>query len=276
MSSFFGKKKTSTTSSKKKVNDEYSFTLNDINVAKIDKDFNMNSINNISNNKSGSDDLIFDIDEGTSLEQLGISSLSHQPTTTIIPKEKTKLHTFVTMNQHLENKKLPIKTDIPCFGCHRKFDTVPLGVPIEYHPSVYISKSDPTKTKKITISEREKLNKEDQENTILQKEYFDVDGIVCSFNCILSIIENNDSPLYKNTEILIPKLYKMIFGEYPDTKIIKAPSWKLRTQYGGTLTDHEFVCNLQTIKYTDTDQIKKANRLMNPVGRIFKVEEIDR
>ena len=264
MSTFFGKK------SQAKKKDDFTFTLNDIDVAKIDKDFNMNEMRNIETH-----DIVFDTDDNkTSLKKLGISSLRHEPITTIIPKEKTKLHTFITMTDLASKKEMPQSTNIPCFNCRRHFTTCPLGIPIEYHPSVYKSKNDPSKIKKLTINERQKLEV-DKTNDIEVLEYFDTDGIVCSFNCIVGFIDDNPSPLYKKTPSLIPKMYRMIFGKYPTEAIIKSPSWRLREEYGGVLSDEEFVANLQTLVFTDLNQIQKVLRRMKQVGRLFKVTEVE-
>lgn len=267
--SFFDNKKKQ---NKKKDNEDLSFTLRNIDLTKIDKEFNMNDMKNI----GISSDLVFDeVNEGTSLEKLGISSLKREPITTIVQKEKTKLQTFITMIGYNNGVKLPLKPSIPCFGCHRIFTTVQLGIPIDYHPSIYHSKNDYTKIKNITVNERQKLQT-DVSNNIDVMEYFDTDGIVCSFNCMISVIEDNPSPLYKKTPSLIPKMYKMIFGEYPKEKIIKSPNWRLREEYGGPLSDEEFVANLQTIQFTDMHQVDKTLKIMNTVGRVFKVYDINR
>ena len=265
MTFFSGKK---STTKKKAGSEELTFTLKNIDVAKIDKNF-MNEMKTLETT-----DLIFDIDDekGTSLEKLGISSLKKEPMTTIVEKEKIKLQTFTTMIDYTTKKRLPSKTDIPCFGCHRKFSTIPIGVPIEYHPSVYTSKNDSSRSRNITISERQELEKDDS-NSIKVLEYFDTDGVVCSFNCIYSVIDD-DNPLYKKTRSLVPMMYKSIFGTYPKEKILKSPSWRLREEYGGPLTDEEFVANLQTIQFTDMNQVSRVLNSMNPVGRVFKVSEV--
>jgi hypothetical protein len=269
MSTFFESKK----KGKKKANDEYNIILQNIDIAKIDKDFNIIDIKNIND----SSELIFDVDEKnntSSLEKLGIFSLKKQPIITIISKEKTNLKTFITMEDYKSKKKLPITTTIPCFGCHRKFSTIPIGIPLEYHPSIYLSKNDSTKIKKLTLNERKKLG-ENTNNDIDILEYFDTDGIVCSFNCIFSAIEDNPSPLYKKTQSLVPQLYKIIFGHYPKEKIIRSPSWKLREEYGGILTDEEFVKNLQMLKIVDMNQVDKIMKSMIPCSRVFKVLELE-
>jgi len=268
VNSFFGQSGIKKTG-KKKV-EELTFTLKNINMAKIDKDFNMEAMKNLGDNC----DLIFETDEGTSLEKLGISSLKKEPIITVFSKEKTKLQTYTTMIDIMSKKELPISTNVPCFGCRRKYKTQPIGIPIKYYPSIYISKNDETKTKKLTVNDRKKLE-DDKKKTITLLEYFDTDGMVCSFNCILLLIDENHSPLYKETLSLVPLLYKMIFGEYPKQKIIKAPSWRLRQEYDGPLSDEEYQKCLQTIIFTDMHQVHRVQRLMNPVGKIFDVKEVD-
>ena len=217
-----------------------------------------------------SPDLIFETPKETSLEKLGISSIQKEPIVTVINKEKTKLKTFITMEDFSTKQCLPTSTIVPCFYCRRKFDTVPIGIPIDFHPSVYVDKNDPKRIKKLTTKETTTLN----DDSTVKLDYFDVDGIVCSFNCIFAFIDENPSHLYTKTPYLVPQMYKMIFGKFPSEQIFKSPSWRLRKEYGGVLSDEEFVKNLQTLKFTDTSQITKICRLNNPVGRVYKVEEI--
>ena len=270
MTSFFGKSKK--VSKKKTTSDEFVFSLTDIDVVKIDKDFNMESIKEFGYDTTGKNNISF-VSEGTSLEKLGISSLRREPITTFISKE-IKIQSYLSQIDIVTNTIIPEITNIPCYGCRRKFSTHPLGIPLDFHPSYYVSKNDATKIKRLTPKEREKLE-EDPENKIMILDYFDTEGIVCSFNCIVSCIEDYPSPMYKKTPYLISMMYKMIFNKYPDQRIIKAPSWKMREEYGGPLSDEEFEKSLQTIKFTDTHQYKKVQRLMNPVGRIFEVVDID-
>lgn len=267
--SFFGKSKKTT---KKKTDNEFTFTLSNIDVAKIDKDFNMERMKEFGCDITSKNNIIFD--EGTSLEKLGISSLKREPIVTVISKDKKKIHTYLSLIDIVSGKKIPEETNIPCHGCRRKFKSQPMGIPIDFHPSYYVSKNDSTKIKRLTIKEREKLEN-DKNNSIVVMDYFDTEGIVCSFNCMISCIEESPSPIYKKTPYLISMMYRMIFGKYPDQKIIKAPSWKMREEYGGPLSDDEFERSLQTIQFSDTHQCQKVQRATNPVGRIFEVQDID-
>jgi len=264
--SFFGKTK----KAKKKTQDEFSFTLTNVDIAKIDKDFNMEKIKEFGCDITSK--IIFD--EGTSLERLGISSLRKEPITTIISKDKRKIQSYISLVDIVSNKKLPVETSIPCHGCRRKFTSQPIGIPLDYHPSVYVSKNDPTKIRHLTQKDRTVMEA-DEDNTVIIMDYFDTEGIVCSFNCILLCIEDSPSPMYTKTPLLIYKLYKMIFGVYPSQPILKAPSWKMREEYGGSISDFEYEKILQTIKFTDTHQVQKVQRLMEPQGRIFNVQNID-
>lgn len=272
--SFFTSKKTkkeeSSTSGKKKRKDVEK-EIDEINEIDIEKlEISMKKKPNSILTSELNNELNFNVEEGTTLEKLGISSLRKQPMTTIINNEKTKLQVVFTLVDIKSGEKLPTTTKIPCFGCHRCFTTIPLGIPIEYHPSIYISKEDPGKIKKISINERTKL---EEKYEVKKLEYFDVDGIVCSFNCIISVLEDSHSPLYSKTRELIPQMYKLIFGKYPTEKITRAPHWRLREEYGGPLNDNEFISNLQILKFTDTHQVERINRALSPCSRIFKVSE---
>lgn len=272
MTTFFGKSKKTT--KKKNGQEEFTFTLTNIDIAKIDKNFNMENMKEFGCDLSGKSGNNIVFDEGTSLEKLGISSLRREPITTIVSKDKKKIHSYLSMFDIVTDKKMPSETTIPCHGCRRRFTSQPIGIPIDFHPSYYVSKNDPTKIKRLTVKERETLESSG-ENSIVYMDYFDTEGIVCSFNCIITCIEDSPSPIYKKTLSLISMMYKMIFGVYPIQKIIKAPSWRMREEYGGPLSDEEFEGVLQTVKFTDTQQCQKIQRMINPVGRIFEVNDID-
>lgn len=269
MTSFFGKSKKPV--KKKTCQDEFTFTLSNIDTAKIDKDFNMEKMREFGCDISGKS---VDIGEGTSLENLGISSLKKEPLITVVSKDRKKIYTYLSMIDIVTNKKMPDITTIPCHGCHRKFSSQPIGIPIEFHPSYYVSKNDTTKIRRLTTKDRENLEK-DPANNIVVMDYFDTEGVVCSFNCIISCIEDSPSAIYKKTPYLISMMYKMIFGKYPEQKIIKSPSWRMREEYGGPLSDEEFEKSLQTIQFVDTHQCQKVQRTMNPIGRIFEVKDVD-
>jgi hypothetical protein len=92
---------------------------------------------------------------------------------------------------------------------------------------------------------------------------------------MLFVIEEMPSKIYEKTPVLIHQMYYMIFGKYPDQIIVKSPSWKMRKEYEGPLSDEEFEKNLQTVKFTDSHQITKVQKLMKPVGKIFEAKDLE-
>lgn len=51
-------------------------------------------------------------------------------------------------------------------------------------------------------------------------------------------------------------MYKTIFGVFPQFSIIRSPSWKLRKEYGGPLSDEDYAKYIQNIPIIDTNQLK--------------------
>lgn len=176
----------------------------------------------------------------TKIDKIGLKDLSHQPITTIVSKEKMKISSFVI----LKNIDRKINTITPrCYGCHRDFNSYPLGVPISH-------------------------------SRIKNRDVFMIDGCVCSFNCMLLLIETSSSSLYKDSCWLIPQLYHAIFNHYPQEKIIKSPHWKLRECYGGVLTDKEYSQSFQTIEYTDTNTITNSNDIVIQAYRTWTCRQV--
>lgn len=186
------------------------------------------------------------------------------------------------------------ENSIPCHYCRRNFNNAPLGIPIRYYPSLYVLKNNQLQnskysfnykenTVKLNSNERERLlnilkqnekitieghNEVSEENTnttsfsnsthkIITKQFFETEGIFCSFNCIVSQLEeNHTNPIYTNSNHLLYYMYKQIFGEFPNQSFIRSPSWKLRNVYGGPLTDDDYDKFLQSVPILDSKQIK--------------------
>ena len=233
MSDFFGKRT--------KVKSLY-FILKNVDIAEIDRLYNMEilkiqnepiieskAIFNPNICEFTSDNAEIELDQSvicsTKIDKIGLKDLRHQPITTIVSKEKMKISSFITL-QNIDKQNCHKNTR--CHGCHREFDSYPLGIPISH-------------------------------SRIKNRDIFIVDGCVCSFNCMLLLMETTPSSLYKDSCWLIPQLYHTIFNQYPQEKIIKSPHWKLRECYGGILNDQEYAQSFQTIEYTDTHSIANAN-----------------
>jgi hypothetical protein len=288
----------------------------------------------------------------TSINKLNFSSLQEQPTLTYIKKDKIKLYNYNIMLD--TSTKTFIKNDCtPCFYCRRKFDFLPIGLPVKYYPSVYILNNSYLQVCKYSFNYKEnsvKLNKNErirlleilknnsnfeklsfnlsqelqnksesnecnylkdsvcssitsksnrfeqsvtqetdknsikknnnEENSdvnnnkyhkILTKDFFETDGIFCSFNCIVSFIEENSyNPLYQNSNHLLYLMYKHIFGYFPNKPFIRSPSWKLRKEYGGILSDEDYEKFVQTIPIIESKQTKSSlNQMKSEI--IFEI-----
>jgi hypothetical protein len=173
-----------------------------------------------------------------------------------------------------------------CFWCHHKFSTKPIGCPIRYVANKAIKKyfSEVSKDnyiikENVTSNKTKKLN-EDDVNTILiplsssnasinveKKEYYETDGIFCSFNCCKAFIQDNKhNNLYENSDFLLNKLYNDMY-ETKNIKIFPAPHWRLLQEYGGNLSLNQFRDNFNKMKYENHGTILK---LFKPIGMLYE------
>lgn len=121
---------------------------------------------------------------------------------------------------------MPMISDKNCWWCRHEFLTLPIGCPISFKP--------PTT--------------------------FDVDGIFCSFPCVLSYILEMKGTRYAESQTLLGILFNIMTGS--NAKIPTAPSWKLLINYGGHLTIDEFRDTFGRLEYTPTINIKRATQML--------------
>jgi hypothetical protein len=184
-----------------------------------------------------------------------------------------------TMVSFKDNKTLPICTDVLCWWCKHSFQTVPLGMPLEWVPScvnIYKNIIPGSNTRedtfvpikrKLTIQkasdmlqnweeckeciESSNSSNECECNKILPPDielnnYYKTEGIFCSFNCVLSyyndISSNKTYYKYNNTYTLIIHMFNLLNNRksYPPPKIHPAPDWRFLKEYGGGMTIDEF------------------------------------
>jgi hypothetical protein len=233
----------------------------------------------------------------TSINKLNFTSLNNEPTLTYIQKDKFKLYNYNVMLDTKSHKFINCDNNIPCYYCRRKYNFVPLGIPIKYYPSLYILIDNSLQISKYSFNYKEntiRLNKNEKdrivnilqnnpnivsekyeretkekeqkkEHKIFTKNFFETDGIVCSFNCMISFIEENSyNPIYQNSYNYVYLMYKQIFGEYPHQPIIRAPSWKLRKEYGGTLDDEDYSKFIQSVPIIESKLFKTINTNIKP------------
>jgi hypothetical protein len=177
----------------------------------------------------------------TNLQQLGISNeQKNNNIESFISSEKIKVKLYSSLKD-LSKNLIPEKTHIHCWWCKH-------SIPDCYHP----------------IGCPIKFNSE----TKITQEYFDTDGIFCSFNCCLAYA--NDLSIYniryRESGALILLLYKKIFNQSPFKGSLKAaPDWRLLKMFGGILSIDEFRNSFQTLNNLNINFIKSdKNNFMLP------------
>lgn len=150
------------------------------------------------------------------------------------------------------NGVMPSATDKNCWWCRNKFSNQPIGIPIMYYPD--------TNAFELGASSNGVLIQKyfEKENIILnENDFFDVEGIFCSFPCCKAYIkEHQFNSKYKYSQSNLTLLYAKLYEEL-DLDIPCAPSWKILEDYGGTLTIEQFRDSVDKKYYNLTTNIKR-------------------
>ena len=79
-----------------------------------------------------------------------------------------------------------------------------------------------------------------QDISVNIKEYYETDGIFCSFNCCKAFInDNKHKKMYNQSLTLLMRMYNEMFGVTIHV-IDSAPHWRVLKEYGGNLSIIEF------------------------------------
>lgn len=138
----------------------------------------------------------------------------------------------------------------------------PIGCPIKYVPNratksyhSEISKERYTITENVTKQKTKTLEqKKDPRFTVEKQDYYQTDGIFCSFNCCMAYIqapENKHNPLYRHSESLLLKMYSDLNPEEDMVEIVPAPNWRTLIEFGGHLTIEKFRESFNKVNYVD-------------------------
>lgn len=131
-------------------------------------------------------------------------------------------------------KRLPNKCSLCCHWCRHEFSSTPIGCPLKKNKKVYI-----------------------------------VDGIYCSFNCVLAFIDSTSNYIYNDSYRLLSVMYNDLFNTNIDT-VLKAPSWKLLTNYGGNKSIEEFRSDFNKIEYNDINNFLIELPVQHPIGWLYE------
>ena len=145
-----------------------------------------------------------------------------------------------------------------CFWDRHPFTTTPLACPIKYVPSV-VSRTYFSEITKDKFTVKESVYADQKVDgsisvTTEKNDYYETDGIFCSFNCMYAfILENKKNPIYSESEYLFTRFLHDVLKM---TKINPAPHWRLLEEYGGTLTIEEFRLAFSKIEYENKGMYK--------------------
>lgn len=235
----------------KRKNTSHTFILRNINIAELDQKYGIQSAANSLIYSDGSNQV-------TKIEEL-------QTAIDIIPENMTMVNSI---------QKQSIQASY-CFWCRHAFSGHPIGCPITYRNSKMSKQcvSDITKETYIisqSITSLQKHNHKLNSNETFMSDYYETDGVFCSFNCCLSFINDNiHNPTYKFSKSLLMKMYADIFNPKQPFKIFPAPDWKLLKEYGGCLDIESFRKSINEYRYEiEPSRITSLPRV-KPIGYIY-------
>jgi hypothetical protein len=260
---------------------KYVFTLKNINVEKIDQKYGITIISNISHN-------IEQPNNTTTLTELSeLNKNTSLDIVSFLDESKRTYQCNISMIDFSTQHSVEL-LKYKCYWCKHSFETTPIGCPLNYVSSrvkkTYhseVSKDNYTITENITKCKRELIynpnlfmTKNKASISINKEEYYETDGIFCSFNCCKAFIKDNKHiNIYDHSDNLLNKLYiDMNISETTTLKNIKinpAPHWRLLKDYGGHLSINEFRDNFNKCTYDFYGTIKSQS-LFKPIGMLFE------
>jgi len=241
-------------------NKKYMFTLSNINIDNIEQKYGL-----------GVNKLKIDLENNTAI-------VIPKNTTKIddLDKKKKEIISFLDESKRIHRCTISMidfttKENINNFKKYKCFwdknffpsNIQPIGCPIKYI-SNKATKKYYSEISKETYSITEPISsdktlfleeKKDGRISIEYNDYYQTDGIFCSFNCCLAYIqsaENKKNPMYKFSESLLLKLFSEINEEKneKEDEIMPAPHWRTLNDFGGNLTIEQFRESFNKIKYS--------------------------
>lgn len=217
--------------------------------------------------------------KNSNITKISDLDISMQPDTVSFLDEAKKMKKcIVTMLSITDGQFIPEKTHVHCWWCKHNFENMPMSCPIRYVPN-QVEKQYMSEITKDSYNIRENIeikhNKEEFSSTekinyvFYDKNYYETDGIFCSFNCVLAYIDDNKiNTLYKNSKHLLKKIYFDLFETIPEN-LKPAPSWKLLKTFGGHLSIADYRKSFNQIEYIDKGKLVNIIKF-KPIGNLYE------
>jgi hypothetical protein len=245
---------------------KYSFTLMGVNVSRVNSTYAIESIS-----VPQLDDTHFT--NTTKLTELNTDKGT--PEVISFLDESKKMHVCHVSMIDFQSRMDVNLLRYHCYWCSHPFETRPLGCPIKYVPSQaekkyhsHISRDSYTIKENIT-EKRRLLTRNNDQISLKVGEYYETDGVFCSFNCCQSWInDNKHDRTYDLSSTLLIKMYNNMMGT-KTVVISPAPHWRLLEQYGGHLNIIKFRDGFNKIDYECHGNTKFIPKFL-PIGTLFE------
>ena len=277
-----GAKTRSKSPNRKTRRSKYTFTLKGINIAKVHHIYDIDVVTYDEFEKTHEVTSTKKSKNTTKLTALNVPS-GNEEVISFLDESKRVHRCYNAMIDFNSNMKVSMLR-YNCFWCRNAFDTHPIGCPIGFRPAkvtrryesqiskdVYSIKEDIT-PKKCTELQEKIANKSEPDAetlTVDENEYYETDGVFCSFNCCQAWINDNKTdPKYRLSNMLLLRMYNNITGTKTNI-ITPAPHWRTLTQYGGHLNIVQFRDSFNKIEFQVCGTTKKIPNFL-PTGVLFE------
>jgi hypothetical protein len=246
---------------------KYTFTLQGVNIAKINHTYGIE----ISNDEMVEDDKLSV--NTTRLTELNTDKGT--PEVISFLDETKRLHTCHVSMIDFQSRMDVNLLRYHCFWCRHPFDTHPIGCPIKYVSSQaekkyhsHISRDTYTIKENVTTKRRQDLD-ENEQLSLKIGEYYETDGVFCSFNCCQAWInDNKHNRMYDRSTMLLMKMYNNMMGTRM-VIITHAPHWRILETYGGHLNIIKFREGFNKVDYECHGNTKQVPKFL-PLGTLFE------
>ncbi len=158
-----------------------------------------------------------------------------------------------------------------CYWCRYPFDTRGIGCPVRHVSSqavktYYSEISRDIRTIKENITNKRKGIIKDPRVSVENADYYETDGVFCSFNCCQAWInDNKHDRTYDQSHSLLIRMYCEMF-DVPSVSIDPAPHWRLRRESGGHHTPLTFREGFGKVEYEYCGTFFRVR----PIGRLYE------
>lgn len=238
----------------KKPQKRYTFTLYGVNIIKVDQKYSIVHVANedeaipLNTTKIGDLDIIRKtpnivsfLDESKQLKRCTLSMID-----------------FQTGNSVQQTQGLRYK----CFWDREYIpdNVTPLGCPIKYiskkATKTYISEISKEKysiRENVTVYKANELtDRKDGRLEVDGVDYYETDGVFCSFNCCMAFIQSPEAkhnPLYRYSEMLLLRMWSLFNDSSEPVQILPAPHWRTLREFGGHLSIEQFRESFNRIQF---------------------------